>query len=172
MTKNFNVVGAMFTSTREIITKPPKIKVNTLLDDRFVVLGKLCEGSSCSVYLAMDEVTRLEVALKIVNLNSASAVGRLIHEKRVFDVIDDSSLIVKCYGLHQAEVGHVPVMFLVKEYASSGSLMDWLAKYTDDSEHRLNYGLDIFKSCARAVALLHRQGIVCSDLTQVSQQRG
>ena len=165
MMKNFNVVGDMFTSTREMITKPPKIKVNTLLDNRFIVLRKLCEGSSCSVYLAMDEVTGLEVALKIVNINCASAVGRLIHEKRVFDVIDDSSLIVKCHGLHQAEVGHIPVMFLVKENAPSGSLMDWLAKYTDDHEHRLNYGLDVFKACARAVALIHRQGIVCNDLS-------
>jgi len=165
MSKSFNVEDVMFISTREMIIKLPEIKRETMLADRFVVSHKLNEGSIGTLYVARDNVTGLDVALKIVNGNCAASVVRLLHEKRIYDSINDTSFVVKCFGLHQSEVGHIPVMFIVKEYASGGTLMDWLITYTDDHGHRLNFGLENFIACARAAASLHRQGITVNDLS-------
>ena len=168
MSKNSSLAEPVFITARETIIKPPQITEGTLLAERYSVIRKLHEGGVGSVYLARDNTASLDVALKIINCNCAAAAGRLLHEKRIYDALDDTSGVVKCYGMHHGRVGHIPVMFLVKEYACYGNLDDWLAKYSDDHQYRLSKGLEVFKSCARSVVSLHQQGIVCGDLSSAN----
>jgi len=162
-TKDLN--NSVYLTTREMIVKPPKIKKQYKLMDRFVITQKLGDGSVCSVYLARDELTGSKVALKVANMNCSLSMARLIHEKRIYDSLEDLSHITKCFGLHQTEIGHVSIMFLAIEYSSSGSLHDWLIKYNDDHEYRLKYGWETFRQCAKAAASLNMQGYVCNDLS-------
>jgi len=161
---NCNDIGPVYVSVREKIIKPPEIKRGTVLADRFVVSHKIGEGGISTAYLARNQEKGSDDALKIVNRNCPSAVSRLLHEKRIYDIMDDTSGVMKCYGLHYGDVGHVPVMLLDKEYAPGGTAMDWLTTYIDDPQHRLSDGPNLVKSFLRAVASLHKQGIVCSDL--------
>ena len=155
----------VFISTREMIIRPPEIEKKSKLMGRFVITKKICDGSVCSIYVARDELTGSKVALKVSNMNCGPSIARLVHEKRIYDSLEDLSHVTKCFGLHQAEIGHVPIMFLALEYASSGSLQDWMTKYKDDHEYRLKYGLATFKKCAKSAASLNRQGYVCNDLS-------
>jgi len=129
--------------------------------DRFGIVGMLGRGSVGQVYLAHDEFSKQDVALKIVGLGSRQAdelVSLLRYEKSVYDKVRDHRYVLKVNDIHQVRHGGAELLLLSLEYADGGSLRQWLTEHIDDWPLRRSQGLELFEQLCKGVAALHEVG--------------
>jgi serine/threonine protein kinase len=136
---------------------PPGTKL-----DRFGIVRMLGRGSVGQVYLAHDEFSEQDVALKIVGLGSRQAdelASLLRYEKSVYNKIRDHRHVLKVNDIHQVRHGGAEFLLLSLEYADDGSLRQWLTEHIDDWPLRRSQGLEHFKQLCKGVAALHEVGV-------------
>lgn len=129
--------------------------------DRFSIVRMLGRGSVGQVYLAHDEFSEQDVALKIVGLGAKKAdelASLLQYEKSVYDKVRDHRYVLKVNDIHQVRHGGAEFLLLSLEYADGGSLRHWLTEYIDDWPLRQSQGLELFKQLCKGVAALHEVG--------------
>jgi predicted Ser/Thr protein kinase len=121
----------------------------------FRVLAELGQGSASKVYLAEQEGTGRQVALKVVTCAEGVAAERLAREARILASLDHSGL-VRVY----AAGSEGPLCWLAMELVAGGTL-----------EERLQAGplswsvaREIWLEVAQALAYLHESGVVHRDV--------
>ncbi len=128
-------------------------------DDRIVVVRRIGEGGSGSIYLGRDEGRQRDVALKFLHDTYASnetLLTRFMREGRRFGKLEHPNL-VKVYGWGQ-KGGR---LFIVSEYVDGLNLYQLLQMRGSLSMER---ALGICRDTAAGLAEAHRNGIVHRDL--------
>jgi len=144
----------------------PLLEPDTRLG-RFHIKKRLGRGSLGDVYLAYDEVSGEEVAVKVVvngNGGGEGAPARLRGERTAYTQIQDHHHILKVHDLHLIPKGGAELLVLSMEYADGGTFRDWLRVQCDAPEIRRSQGMDHFKALCRGVAAGHEAGVVHLDL--------
>ncbi len=159
-------LGTMLDGTETIPPAPPRkpeLAEGDLFHDRYVIQRQLGAGAMGVVYVAMDQVTKARVALKLINpalADRPAARERFVREGLLARDVRHAN-IVAMYDVGDAE-GQV---YLVMEYLSGETLRKWL--------HRiLQGGRDIPFDTARGIirrvleglAAAHATGVVHRDL--------
>jgi len=130
--------------------------------DRFGIVRMLGRGSLGQVYLAHDEFSEQDVAVKVVRLGSGRAdehASLLRYEKSMYDKVRDHRYVLKANDIHQVRHGGAEFLLLSLEYADGGSLRQWLAEHLNEWPVRRSQGLGYFKQLCKGVAALHEVGV-------------
>lgn len=141
-----------------------EIPVDAVLFDRFRIAKRLGGGSSGTVYLAHDQLTGVQVALKMGEiLGECCTVQRLVHEQRIRQKIRDFEHVLRALDVHTGSWGGSEILAVALEYADGGTLRDWLHSHAGDTFARAQNGLELLKQGMRGLAELHDAGIVHLD---------
>ncbi|MCA9521383.1 MAG: protein kinase, partial [Myxococcales bacterium] len=132
------------------------------IDERYTISEEIGRGSMGHVYRALDEETRREVALKIVDLtqspNPSDLQWRFRREAKTLLTLDHPN-IVSCFAM--GELGQENRFYLVMEYLKGQVLTEYLEQHEPLS---VDTALDIVQQLARALAYIHQRGIVHRDI--------
>jgi len=130
--------------------------------DRFHIVRVLGRGCLGQVYLAHDQFSEQDVALKIVRLGLEQAddiAAVLRYEKRMYDKVKDHRHVLKVNDLHCVRYGGAKLLLLSLEYAEGGSLRQWLTERIADWPTRRTEGLQCFRHLCQGMATLHEVGL-------------
>jgi serine/threonine protein kinase len=133
-----------------------------LLAGKYRVIKKLGEGAMGSVWLAKNEVTDREFAIKVLlpqAAASSNALARFLREAKVCGTLRHPSILEIYDAGEAAELGGAP--YLVMERLD-GAPLDVVLRQTGSLAPRL--AMDILVQIARGLALAHAKGIVHRDL--------
>jgi len=135
---------------------------DAVIAGKYRVIKKLGEGAMGSVWLARNEITDREFAIKVLQPDVASdpaGLTRFFREARVCGTLRHPS-ILEIYDAGTApELGGAP--YLVMERLD-GAALDVVLRQRGALEPRL--ALDILLQCARGLHLAHQKGVVHRDL--------
>ncbi|PRQ06298.1 serine/threonine-protein kinase [Enhygromyxa salina] len=123
---------------------------------RFVVLGKLGEGSMGVVFLGRDAELERKIAIKLIRANAMASVGvrRLVREAQGLARLSHPNVI----QVH--EIGeHRGSMFVAMEYVEGCTLRDWIAPDQRSWRETLN----ILRQAGRGLEAAHVAGLVHRD---------
>ena len=125
---------------------------------RYRVERRLGAGAFSTVWLARDDALEIPVAVKVLSENwveHAEMRSRFLDEARLLRRITDPGIV----GVH--DLGRLPDGrdYFVMDYIAGGTLAD-LCRNPVDAATAIRLGADL----ARAVAVLHRHGILHRDL--------
>ncbi len=138
------------------------LTAGALIAGKYRVIKKLGEGAMGSVWLAKNEVTDREFAIKLLLPEAAgapSALARFLREARVCGALRHPS-ILEIYDAGAApEIGGAP--YLVMERLD-GAPLDTVLRLRGALAPRL--ALDIVAQISRGLELAHAKGIVHRDL--------
>jgi serine/threonine protein kinase len=138
------------------------LTAGALIAGKYRVIKKLGEGAMGSVWLAKNEVTDREFAIKVLLPEAAaapSALARFLREARVCGTLRHPS-ILEIYDAGAApEIGGAP--YLVMERLD-GAPLDTVLRLRGALAPRL--ALDIVVQISRGLELAHAKGIVHRDL--------
>lgn len=132
--------------------------------ERFTIKSLLGRGSLGAVYLAADELKTMDVALKVVPVESEFAANQLINEIKLNCEVVDFSHVIRVHDIHSIQYGGIVLLLASMEYADGGSLRKWLHDNRDDIDKRRTIGLAFFKQACRGMQVLHEAGIIHGDL--------
>ncbi len=143
------------------ITRPAGgLSIGQVLGGRYAISAELGRGGAGAVYLAADELARVQVALKVLDTPDwlgADVGGQLFRELRFGRSLQDAN-VCRIHDVFEVD-GRC---FLTMEYASSGTLRATLL------ERGGNRSVDEKLADARAaiagLAAIHRAGLVHRDL--------
>src|SRR5690349_10609410 len=122
--------------------------------DRFTIERKLGEGGVGRVFAAFDEVRNARVALKTLIRPSPGSLAQFEHEFRIASAVAHPNLI----RLHEF-FGDGPEWFFTMDLVEGDTLPELQRRGFAEAE------LDrVFAELARAIAALHREGILHGDL--------
>jgi len=133
-----------------------------LLAGKYRVIKKLGEGAMGSVWLAKNEVTDREFAIKVLlpqAAASSNALARFLREAKVCGTLRHPSILEIYDAGEAAELGGAP--YLVMERLD-GAALDVVLRQTGPLAARL--AVDILVQIARGLQLAHAKGIVHRDL--------
>jgi len=130
--------------------------------DRFVIKLFLGKGGLGAVYLASDELKSMNVALKVVSVESEFAADRLKNEIKLNCRVADYRHVIRIFDIHSVLYGGTVFLLISMEYADGGSLRQWLQE-NKDAEKRRAGGLALFKQACLAIKALHAAGVVHQD---------
>lgn len=139
------------------------LKSGQKLLERFTIRSLLGRGSLGAVYLAEDELKKMDVALKVVPVESEIAANQLRNEIILNHQIVDFSHVIRVHDIHSVRYGGIVLGLTSMEYAD-GSLRSWLHDNKNDIERRRTIGMALFKQACQGVQSLHEAGIVHGDL--------
>lgn len=134
-------------------TLPP----GTLVADRYSVVSVLGRGGYAVVYLARDEATGLNVALKVLKADRVSPTGRrrMARESEAAMQFDHDRLV---RVLDSGSTGET--VFLAMEVVDGGTLRDRLSAGAMAVHDVVRIATDVLSG----LAALHRRGIVHRDV--------
>ncbi|GAB6018673.1 hypothetical protein CHUAL_000349 [Chamberlinius hualienensis] len=130
-----------------------------LLFDRFKIGRKLGQGTYGSVYLAQNNETGEEVAVKIVKktkICSSQDLLRIQREIQIMSMIHHPH-IIRMYEVFENK-NHI---VLVMEYASGGELFDYLCRVELLEDNKARH---LFRQIASAVFFCHKNMICHRDI--------
>ena len=133
--------------------------VGTLLDGRYRLEAEIGRGGMGIVYRAHDIAEQREVAIKVINSETANALTRqqFLQEADIMSRLLHPHL-VSVYQVGMAETGaQEPSPFIVMELVH-GTSLDEMYGFT------FSRILDIGKQICEALEYVHRQGLVYGDL--------
>ena len=132
--------------------------------DRFTIKSLLGRGSLGAVYLAADELKSMDVALKVVPVESEFAANQLKNEIRLNSKIVDYNHIIRVYDIHSVRYGGTVMLLVSMEYADGDSLRKWLQDNKDNTVKRQAEALTLFKQACLGIQALHTIGVVHQDV--------
>lgn len=137
------------------------VQVGFVVGGKYRILGKLGEGGMGSVWLARNEVTEREFAIKFLHPGAANAaqLKRFFQEAKVAGRLRHPSIVEIFDAGTDPELDDSP--YLVMELLDGVGLDDAIAR-----AGKLPVGLsvEIIAEISRALALAHAQGIIHRDL--------
>jgi eukaryotic-like serine/threonine-protein kinase len=134
--------------------------IGKVIDDRYQIISHIGSGGMGSVYLAVDQNTNTEYALKFIASGLAEQehlVKRLEHEARAAKSLSHAH-IVPVYDVGK-DSGSSP--YLIMGYVTGESLEDVL---NSEGSLKSNRATNVFIQIAEALAHAHEKGIVHRDL--------
>lgn len=133
-------------------------RIDTLLDGRYRLLGKIGAGGRSVVYRARHEEMGRSVAVKFLGGRSdAQALERFRREGRAAGLLNHPFVVT----VHDFRVSTEGDPYLVMELCEAGSLADELAATGRPPFART---AEVMECVAAAIAAAHRAGIVHRDL--------
>jgi len=139
-----------------------KVQLGDAINDRYEVVEPLGYGGMAQVYRAKDRHLGREVAVKILRPSlTDSDQARFLREIRILASLSHPN-VVRIYDLG-TEQGVEDLVYFVMELVDGGMVTD-LGPFESDLEPALRL-LDVAINMARALAYVHRQGIIHRDLT-------
>src|SRR5690606_14818851 len=78
--------------------------------------------------------------------------------------VHDTRHLVRAMDPRREVFEGAEVIVLPTEFAPGGNLRQWLAERHEDSDARIEQGLELFRQACRGVAALHEAGLVHLDL--------
>lgn len=139
--------------TSELATNR-RLKVGTRLIDRFTIERKLGQGGMGRVFAAFDEVRNTRVALKTLLRPTRGSLAQFEHEFRIASTLFHPNLIRLYEFFADGQNG-----FFTMELVEGEALPELLQRGVDEESMAR-----IFRELARAIAALHRAGILHGDL--------
>jgi len=144
----------------EDLNEPPDastLPLGTLVADRYAILSILGRGGYAVVYLARDEATGTDVALKVLKANRVSLTGRrrMARESEAALQFDHDRLV---RVLDSGSTGDI--VFLAMEVVEGGTLRDRLSAGPMPTHEVVRIASDVLSG----LAALHRRGIVHRDV--------
>ena len=133
---------------------------------RFTVIEHIDSGNTADIYLARDNVSCKNVAIKVVNAGPCSLGGGgevLRNEKLLYDKVRDHRHIIKAYDVHSIKWAGTTLALLSMEFADGQSLAQWLGRSEIDPDTDYNW-LENFRQCTSAVTALHEAGLHHGDI--------
>jgi len=140
------------------------LKPGQKLRERFTIRSLLGRGSFGAVYLVEDELKRMDVALKVVPVESEFAAQQLKNEIMLNHQVVNFSHVVRVHDIHSIRYGGMVLLLASMEYAEGGSLRKWLDDNTDHIDKRRTIGLTLFKQACHGTQALHEANIIHGDL--------
>jgi eukaryotic-like serine/threonine-protein kinase len=135
--------------------------LNEQIEGKYEILGKLREGGMGAVYKVrhrlLDEVRVVKVVRPHAEGKTAAS-ERFLHEAKVAIRLRHPNVAI----LHDFAVDEDGTAFIVMEFIDGWSLLDVLQGYGPPP---LPLCLEIARQALRALAYLHRQGIVHRDIS-------
>ena len=128
--------------------------------DNFTILGKLGEGATGSVYLARENATSEEVAIKLLTkdlLSDPRSIEGFDREATAVSKLSHPNLV--CIRDHGVPLRGAP--YLIMDYITGVDLATILARHGALSAAEV---VDIFTQVATALAYAHERGILHRDL--------
>lgn len=139
------------------------LKPGRELLDRFAIRLFLGRGSFGTVYLAFDALKAMDVALKVVLVDSEAAAKRVAQEIKLSYLVNDYRHVIRLYDIHSLLLDEAMALLIAMEYGEGGSLRQRLEENTDIDRRRAE-GLAFFRQACLAVESLHSVGLVHQDL--------
>lgn len=134
------------------------------LADRFTIESCLGQGSMGAVYLVVDDLRSMRVALKVVPVTCPEIASRLRHEIEQNSVVTNHEHVIHVYDIHNDKRGGVDLLLISMEYADGGSLRQWLVRNRDNVTRRRTEGVAYVVQACRGLRALHQAGILHLDL--------
>jgi eukaryotic-like serine/threonine-protein kinase len=139
-----------------------KVQLGDAINDRYEVIEPLGYGGMAQVYRAKDRHLGREVAVKILRPSlTDSDQARFLREIRILASLSHPN-VVRIYDLG-TDQGAEDVVYFVMELVDGGMVTE-LGPFETDLEPALAL-LDAAINMAKALAYVHRQGIIHRDLT-------
>lgn len=138
----------------------------TKLIDRFNIKNRLGNGRFGAVYVAEDMLRSMEVALKVVEVESCGedlSGLQLLREMVIQDRISNFRHVIRVYDLHFVPWEGTGLLLLSMELADGGNLRSWLVQ-NPDVEKRSEQALSYFRQVCLGVQALHIADVVHIDL--------
>lgn len=138
-----------------------------VLLDRFVIRKRVGEGAFSSVYAAVDQVRKEQVALKVVELGPVTpgdAADWIKRELEAQEEVTDFRHILRMHDIHIVPMGGSALLLLSMEFAEGGDFRNWLKTNANNRPLRRTEGLALFEQACLGVAALHRAGTLHLDI--------
>ena len=116
---------------------------------------ELGKGGFGTVFLAREDVSHREVAIKQLNSQDADRQRAIIHEMQMVSRFNHPNIIT--YHHHFSENG---LLFLVMEYCAGGSVRDAIARRKISATEALNW----IQTLAETLDFVHKKLIVHHDI--------
>jgi serine/threonine protein kinase len=130
--------------------------------DGYSLVKKIGTGSFGAVWEAENRLTRERVAIKFFTAGDADW-AKLLGEVGLLQAVEGCRGIVLVKEVRPGGAGHRP--HYVMQLANQGSLADWLkGAGTLSARERSRWAVQFFTRTARAMAAVHRRGILHCDL--------
>jgi len=136
------------------------LKTNEVIDNRYMILGKLGEGGMSIVYKALGIENNTDVAMKFLKPGvTSSRIEDVIRFKKEVEITSrfNHPNIIKIYGI--GEYKNIP--YIVMELLETKSLPDLFKK---SKVFGIRDSVDIIKQLAEALSYVHSKGIIHRDL--------
>ncbi len=135
-----------------------ELEPGELFCSRYRIQRRVADGGMASIYLAVDESTRVEVAIKVLfSYYSDNAVirARFLDEGRIQAMLRHPNIV------HVYRVVADPLLCFVMEYVDGVTLEDYLKKVGSLSDREV---LEVMLPVMSAIGLAHSKGIIHRDL--------
>jgi serine/threonine protein kinase len=151
----------------------PELKLqNSLVDERYAVSERLNWGSYAEIWIARDQQTQREVALKTLNTSlqgtpdpelERTLIENFQNEAVALDRVRHPHVILRLGHGTAADLSGVPFHYLVLEYMPGGDLAQ-LCRQQTDNRLAFERALSYVQQACEALAFAHQQGIIHRDL--------
>ncbi|MBI4816810.1 MAG: serine/threonine protein kinase [Deltaproteobacteria bacterium] len=135
-------------------------RIGTTIGGKYRIERFLARGGNATVYAAVHEVTRRQVAIKVIARkeveSSPKIAQRFLREASAFSTIRHAG-VVEVIDAGTAEDGS---LYLVQELLSGVTLLDALVKTGLDAEAIVRIGVEV----AEALSAVHESGLVHRDV--------
>lgn len=134
--------------------------------DRFIVRKQLGSGGLGDVYLALDTLRDMNVAIKVAQLavGDSLAAAHMHREVQVSDAVRDHRHVIKHFDLHRFPWGGTTLIVLSMEFADGGDLASWLQTHRGDLPYRRRHAMESFRQICLGVLAIHEAGLVHLDI--------
>ena len=133
---------------------------------RFTIVKHIDSGNTADIYLARDNVSCKNVAVKIIDAGPCCLgdYGQLLkNEKLLYDKISDHRHIIKVYDVHSVKWAGTTLVILSMEFADGMTLKQYLEDTDVGTDNNPNW-LESFRQFSLAVSALHEAGISHRDI--------
>lgn len=155
-------MNKLSTNTNPDLVPPPLFQTNDLLG-RFVLGNCISKGPLFHIYHAHDPLRHIDI--RIILANAGSQIAKILLEDsfRIATMFSACENIINVYEIHQFEYGPAQVMALSTEYASEGTLDDWVKNNRSNVELRRQEGGRIITELVNILDLIENQGLFLLD---------
>jgi serine/threonine protein kinase len=127
-----------------------------MLDDKYIFIEDIGQGSFGKVFVAMDALAQRKVAVKILHSTEETDQLDLINEIQFLASLNHSSIVTFFHHFYYRDS-----LCLVMEYCSKGSLFD---KIENEGELSTDLALSIGYQIADVLEYVHDKGIIHHDI--------
>ena len=134
---------------------------------RFTIVKHINSGNTADIYLARDNVSCKNVAVKIIDAGPCCLgdYGQLLkNEKLLYDKISDHRHIIKVYDVHSVKWAGTTLIILSMEFADGMTLKQYLEETDAGTDNNNINWLESFRQFSLAVSALHEAGVHHRDI--------